>query len=471
VLTPESVKQVQRALSDAQLDGWLIFDFHGLNPVALGLLGLQGMATRRIFVLIPREGVPVAITHAIEQGPWRDWPSQWGKTTYSGWRTLESQLHSLVNGKRVAMEYSPGDGIPYLDRVPAGVLEMVRAAGATVVSSGELVTRFYAVWTDEHLASHQRAAEAIAVVAKNAGKEMGEKAAGASPISEYDLARWILDQFSAAGLETDHGPIVAIGANASNPHYEPSAENSPTIKRGDMVLIDLWAREPNGVFADQTWMFSVGPPSDRNAKLWLAVRDARDAGIALLKERIEGGQPVRGGEVDDATRAVINPAGSAITSRIAPAIRSTRATFTAPARTSITSRPRRPTAHSRYRLLARAWSLSARRGRPAHRSECVRRGKKTDRHAGEHRERSDHRLRLGEGRETEKLPQRLRVAEPTEHLRISRSTPNHVTEITENDGIFKGEQHSHSKRVVAVQKKTKKAVFLGELGDSVSTAR
>jgi len=309
VLTPESVKQVQSALSDAQLDGWLIFDFHGLNPVALGLLGLQGMATRRIFVLIPREGVPVAITHAIEQGPWRDWPSQWGKTTYSGWRTLESQLHSLVNGKRVAMEYSPGDGIPYLDRVPAGVLEMVRAAGATVVSSGELVTRFYAVWTDEQLASHQRAAEAIAVVAKNAGKEMGEKAAGASPISEYDLARWILDQFSAAGLETDHGPIVAIGANASNPHYEPSAENSPTIKRGDMVLIDLWAREPNGVFADQTWMFSVGPPSDRNAKLWLAVRDARDAGIALLKERIEGGEPVRGGEVDDATRAVIQSRG------------------------------------------------------------------------------------------------------------------------------------------------------------------
>lgn len=309
MLTPESVEQVQRALSDAQLDGWLIFDFHGLNPVALGLLGLQGMATRRIFVLIPREGVPVAVTHAIEQGPWRDWPSQWGKTTYSGWRTLESQLHSLVNGKRVAMEYSPGDGIPYLDRVPAGVLEMVRAAGATVVPSGELVTRFYAVWTDEQLASHQRAAEVIAVIAKNAAKSAGAKATGALPLSEHDLAQWILDQFSEAGLETDHGPIVAIGANAANPHYEPSAENSPTIKRGDIVLIDLWAREPNGVYADQTWMFSLGPPSDRDAKLWLAVRDGRDAGIALLKERIEGGKPVRGGEVDDATRAVIQSRG------------------------------------------------------------------------------------------------------------------------------------------------------------------
>jgi Xaa-Pro aminopeptidase len=309
LLTPESVKQVQRALSDAQLDGWLIFDFHGLNPVAAGLLGIHGMATRRIFVLIPREGVPVAVTHAIEQGPWRDWPSQWEKTTYSGWRALESQLHSLLDGKRVAMEYSPGDGIPYLDRVPAGVLEMVRAAGATVVSSGDLVTRFYAVWSEEQLASHQRAAEVIAAIANAAAKSAGEKAGGAWPLSEHDLAQWILDQFADAGLETDHGPIVAIGANASNPHYEPSAENSPAIKRGDMVLIDLWAREPNGVFADQTWMFSLGQPSDRDAKLWLAVRDARDAAISILKERIEGGRPVRGGEVDDAARNVIQSRG------------------------------------------------------------------------------------------------------------------------------------------------------------------
>ena len=341
MLTPDSVAAVQRALSEAQLDGWLIFDFHGLNPVAGGLLGLQGMATRRIFVLIPREGVPVAVTHAIEQGPWRDWPPQWEKTTYSGWRALESQLHSLVGGKRVAMEYSPGDGIPYLDRVPAGVLEMVRAAGATVVSSGDLVTRFYAVWTDEQLESHQRAAEIIAGIAKNAAKSAGEKAAGAWPISEYQLSQWILEQFSEAGLETDHGPIVAIGPNAANAHYEPSAENSPTIKRGDIVLIDLWAREPNGVFADQTWMFSLGAPSDRDETLWLAVRDARDAAIALLKERIEGGKPVRGGEVDDAARAVIQSRGLGITSLIARAIRSIRAISTDPARTSTTSRPAR----------------------------------------------------------------------------------------------------------------------------------
>ena len=309
MLTPESLPALQLALAEADLDGWLIFDFHGLNPVAGGFIGMSGMATRRIFVLIPREGSPTAITHAIEQGPWADWPSQWAKTTYSSWRALEAQLGDLVGGKRVAMEYSPGDAVPYLDRVPAGVLEMVRAAGATVVSSADLVTRFYAVWTDENLASHQRAAEVIAGIAKEAMRTAGEMANGSSPLSEYELQRWILERFAAANLETDNGPIVAIGPNAASPHYEPSPESSAPIRRGDILLIDLWAREAGGVFADQTWMASLGPPSARDEGVWQAVRGARDAALALLRERIEGGKPVRGGEVDDAAREVIRARG------------------------------------------------------------------------------------------------------------------------------------------------------------------
>ncbi|MEP6905208.1 MAG: M24 family metallopeptidase, partial [Gemmatimonadales bacterium] len=264
MLTPDTVAGMQKALAEANLDGWLIFDFHGLNPVATGLLGLPGMATRRIFVLVPRDGVPVAITHAIEQDPWREWPSQWAKTTYSSWRSLEAQLKELVGGKRVAMEYSPGDAVPYLDRVPAGVLEMVRAAGATVVSSADLVTRFYAVWSEENLASHLRAAEIVAGIAKQAFTKAGESANGKSPLTEFQLKEWILEQFAAASLETDHGPIVAIGPNAASPHYEPTVEHSAPINRGDILLIDLWAREPNGVFADQTWMASLGSPSSRD---------------------------------------------------------------------------------------------------------------------------------------------------------------------------------------------------------------
>ena len=251
MLNRESLAQMQKALAESNVDGWLIFDFHGLNPVA-AVLGLEGMGTRRIFAFIPKTGLPVAITHAIEQGPWKEWPSEWTKLVYSGWRELEKNLKDVVNGKTVAMEYSPGDAVPYLDRVPAGVLEMVRNSGATVVSSADLVSRFYAVWTDEQLASHKRAAETIARIARAAFDKAGEAASAGKPLSEYKLQQWIVGEFSASGLSTDHGPIVAIGPNAANPHFEPSPKNSALIERGMIVLIDLWAREENGIYADQT---------------------------------------------------------------------------------------------------------------------------------------------------------------------------------------------------------------------------
>src|SRR5688500_2699179 len=184
MLSPSTLPAFQHAIGEAGLDGWLLYDFHGLNPIAAGLLGLEGMVTRRIFVLVPRSGVPTAITHAIEQGAWRTWPAEWRKERYSSWRTLEALLASIVRGRRVAMEYSPGDAVPYLDRVPAGVLEMVHAAGAEVVPSGELVTRFYAAWDATHSASHRRAAEAIAAIAQAALRRAGERARSDTPASE-----------------------------------------------------------------------------------------------------------------------------------------------------------------------------------------------------------------------------------------------------------------------------------------------
>jgi Xaa-Pro aminopeptidase len=309
LLTQETVGRIQNALAEAGVDGWLIFDFHGLNPVAAGLLQLNGMGSRRIFAFIPTSGEPTAITHAIEQGPWQEWPSRWGKTIYSGWRELESQLATLVGGKTVAMEYSPGDAVPYLDRVPAGVLEMVKNAGAKVVSSADLVSRFYAVWTPENLASHRRAAEIVARVAHDAMQRAGDAATKGKPLSEHELQQWIRQQFTENGLNTDHGPIVAIGPNAANPHYEPAETGSALIERGNILLIDLWAREEDGVFADQTWMGSLGEPGSRELGIWEAIRDGRDAAISLLRERIESGTDVRGGEVDDAARAVITSRG------------------------------------------------------------------------------------------------------------------------------------------------------------------
>ncbi|HUQ98811.1 MAG TPA: M24 family metallopeptidase [Gemmatimonadaceae bacterium] len=305
MLEAASLPALQRALDKANLDGWLLYDFHGLNPVARGMLELPGMTTRRFFVYIPRTGTPTAITHAIEQGPWAAWPPQWSREKYSSWRSLESLIAKVAKGKRVAMEYSPGDAVPYLDRIPAGVIEMVRAAGATVVSSADLVSTFYAVWTDEQRASHERAARAVSTIGQEAIRLAGSRADSAVPLTEHVLQSWIKERFDTAGLEYDHGPIVAIGPNAANPHYEPTPENSATIKRGDILLIDLWAREKNGVYADQTWMGSLGAPSERDTRVWLAVRDARDAAISLLKERISSHKEVRGGEVDDAARAVI----------------------------------------------------------------------------------------------------------------------------------------------------------------------
>ena len=306
MLTPESLPRLQSALAEAGLDGWLLFDFRAVNPIAGGLLRLEGMVTRRVFAYVPREGTPVAVTHAIEQVQWANWPRQWKREVYSSWRTLEETLGRLVRGRRVAMEYSPGDAVPYVDRVPAGVLDMVRAAGATVASSGELVTRFYAVWTPAELASHRRAAEAIAGIAREAFARAGSLAGTREGITEYALMAWMREAFARAGLETDHGPNVSVGANAANPHYEPSAERSATIARGDVLLIDLWAREPNGgVYADQTWMASLGAPNKRATSVWTTVRDARDAAIAFLRERLSAGAAVRGGDADDAARAVV----------------------------------------------------------------------------------------------------------------------------------------------------------------------
>jgi len=310
MLTPETLPTVQRALADAGVDGWLLYDFRGLNPIAGGLLRLEGMTTRRAFAFVPTRGTPVAMMHAIEQGPWRHWPREWSSEIYASWRSLESLLTRHLSGKRVAMEYSAGDAVPYLDRVPAGVIEMVREAGATVASSGELVTRFYATWNAEHIASHERAAEEIATIARDAMTTVGERARGSEPLAEHELMSWIRDRFRRAGLTTDHGPNVSAGANAANPHYEPSGESPRMIRPGDIVLIDLWAREdPDGVWADQTWMASIGKPSAESSAIWDAVRDARDAAIALVRAKAKAGEPLRGADVDDAARTVIEQRG------------------------------------------------------------------------------------------------------------------------------------------------------------------
>jgi len=309
MLTRESLPVVQAALAEAGTDGWLLYDFRGLNPIAHAMLRLEGMVSRRVFAWVPREGPPVAITHAIEQDPWRHWPSEWDRRVYVSWRSLEEALAQLVGGRRVMMEYSAGDAVPVVDRIPAGVIEMVRTAGAQVVTSADLVSRFFAVWSGEQIASHCRTAEQIARIAREAMAYAGALVHRGTAITEYELMSWIHAAFNRLKLATDHGPNVSAGLNGANPHYEPSPLSPRLLREGDVLLIDLWATEAHGMWADQTWMATIGPPSSRVLEVWDVVRRARDSAIDLLRTRIAAGQPVRGAEADDAARRVVEAAG------------------------------------------------------------------------------------------------------------------------------------------------------------------
>jgi Xaa-Pro dipeptidase len=309
VIGPGELVRLQRLVAESGLDGWLLFDFRGRNPIAAAVLGSEIVGSRRVFVLIPRVGTPIALVHAVDAELWREWPSQWTKRVWVRRETLAEELDGLVRGKRLAVDISPNGAIPYLDGVPAGVTDWIRSLGATLVPSADLVTRYCSVWTAQDVASHRRAAAAIAAIAREALTRAGAAASAARPASEHEVAVWIRERFDRAGLQTEGSPSVSWGPNAARTHYEPTAEESRPIARGALLLLDLWAREPDGIYADQTWMAAIGAPSERDAGLWRIVRRARDAALDLLRERVQSGTPVRGAEADAAAKRVIADAG------------------------------------------------------------------------------------------------------------------------------------------------------------------
>ncbi|HEX6370392.1 MAG TPA: M24 family metallopeptidase [Longimicrobium sp.] len=308
-LTPDTVARIQQELRAHDVDGWLLFNFKGLNAVANDLLGLPAL-TRRYFVWIPVDGTPVAITHRIEQQPWTGWiGDNW---PYSSWRELDARLGELLSGNpRVAMEYAPADAVPYVDRVPAGVIEMIRAAGAEPVTSGDLVSAFYARWSGEGLAGHRRAARHVYEVAHEAFRRIAAAVREGRGVGEWEVRSWIIGEFARRGITVGGDAIVAVNANAANPHYAPSADHHAEIRQGDLVLIDLWGKEDEGaIYADQTWMGFVGDAvPERLAEIFAAVRDARLAAIDLIRRRWDAGEEVAGWEADDASRGVIEARG------------------------------------------------------------------------------------------------------------------------------------------------------------------
>ena len=308
MITENDLARLQPLIAEAGVDGWLLFDFRGRNPIAAAVLGPEIVGSRRAYVLIPPAGTPVALVHAVDAELWRGWPTGWTKRVWVTREALSTELGALVQGKRLAVDWSPRGAIPYLDGVPLGVAEFLRDLGATLVPSADLVTRYCSVWSPADRASHRRAAEAIATIAREALALAGTRAAG-DPITEHALGVWVRERFDRAGLVTESGPSVSWGPNAARAHYDPTAEESAPITRGALLLLDLWATEPGGIYADQTWMATLGEPSQRTREIWTAVRDARDAAIALVQERAAANEPLRGADVDDAARRVIESRG------------------------------------------------------------------------------------------------------------------------------------------------------------------
>jgi Xaa-Pro aminopeptidase len=305
---------IRRALVPAGVDGWLLYDFRGLNPIARRLIGFDDrqIGTRRWFYWIPAQGDPVAIVHAIEpeavKAPGR-------RLVYRSWRELEAHLATVLSGsKRVAMEYSPRAAIPYVSRVDAGTIEMVRACGPEVVSSADLVQEFEARWSPAQKALHDRAARDTLLAKDEAFALIRERQAAGVKVLESEVQAFISSRFDARGLVTDHPCIVAVNEHASDPHFETSAgARDREIGKGDLVLIDLWAKvggTPDGVYYDTTWMAYCGetvPP--RMVEVWEAVKGGRDAAVAFIEKAVAEKRTIRGAEVDDVSRGFIEAKG------------------------------------------------------------------------------------------------------------------------------------------------------------------
>src|SRR5215471_15913653 len=307
------LKAIQSALLERSLDAWLFYDHHHRDPIAYKVLGLPGslMVTRRWFYLIPREGEPIKLVHRIEAGHLDSLPGT--KREYSSWRELQDNLQGMVARHRnIAMQYSPNNSIPLIGLVDAGTVELLRSFGREIVSSGDLVARFEAAWSEEQIQSHFAARDAIDSIVDAAFKEIGRRVRNGGT-TEYDIQQWIAEAFRRNDLIAEDLPIVAVNANSGNPHYEPRPETSSRIKAGDFVLLDIWAKKkmPNAVYYDITWTGVIGEPTDKQLKIFNVVRDARDAGVKKVQEAFAAKRKIAGWEVDEATRAHIASAGLA----------------------------------------------------------------------------------------------------------------------------------------------------------------
>lgn len=312
---PETlILEIQQALKIAGVDGWLFYDFRQSDPLAYRILGLDEtrLGTRRWVYFIPADGGPVKIVHSIEREHLDSLPGR--KLVYLPWQQLHGHLRDTLGASRkIAMQYSPSNDIPYVSRVDGGTVELIRSFGVEIVSSANLVQQFEAVWTEAQWQTHQWAAAKMRRIIDEAFAEIARRITHQIPTTEFEIQQFIVSAFDREGLIADHPPIVAVNANAANPHYGPTRQQSLPIQRGDFVLIDYWAKkrdDPEAVYVDYTWTGYVGEQvPEKHTQIFNVVRDARDRAIEFAREAIRASRPLHGWEVDDAARGVIREAG------------------------------------------------------------------------------------------------------------------------------------------------------------------
>ncbi len=317
-----NLETIQAYLQLNHLDGWLLYDFRGQNPIALHVAGLRDSGTRRWFLWIPAQGRPSWLIHAIERATFNDTAPELDgdRHIYIGWQQLAEVLPTFVGSNRkhplrIAMEYSPLGAVPYVSKVDAGTLELVtEVTGAEIVSSADLVQLTQAVLSPEQIESHRRAAQ-VCLDAKDAAFALvADRLRADKPITELDVQSFIMAQFAEAGLDADHPPIVAVNANAALPHYGPTAQRHSAIRRGDMLLIDLWAKERRheACFGDLTWVAYCGDEVPATVQeVFTVVANARDAVLSTVEVSLGEQRLLHGYELDDVARDVIREAGYA----------------------------------------------------------------------------------------------------------------------------------------------------------------
>ena len=309
----QRISEIQQALRDAEIDGWLFYDFRGSDPLAYRILQLDPTlhVTRRWYYWIPAQGVPVKLLHRIEPHVLDTLPGQ--TDCYVSWEQQREILARLLaGGLRVAMQYSPLNAVPYVSRVDAGTIELIRSYDVEVVSSADLIQTFEARWTDRQLESHQFAATALRRIVDQTFNHVHDAIMQGRGLTEYGVQQFILARIREAGMVTSSAPIAAVNAHSADPHYGPTETGSAEVTRDALLLIDLWAKraEPGSVYADITWTGYVGqtvPVKDR--EIFDLVRKGRDAALSFVQKEVAAGHRPFGWEVDEACRQVIQRGG------------------------------------------------------------------------------------------------------------------------------------------------------------------